>query len=391
MSLRLISRSLDLRRLWDEGFDLEIRSGHLLVKNVPYVNARREVARGVLVTPLTLAGDVTTRPADHVVMFVGDFPCRADGSPIEPIRHSSETITVAPGLVAQHRFSNKPANGYADYYEKMSTYAAILSSQAEAIDSAVTARINRFVDPSEEESVFHYLDTASSKAGIAALNDKLAANRVAVVGLGGTGAYVLDFLAKTPIKQIHLFDGEPFLQHNAFRAPGAASVDELRAIPTKVDYLASMYAKMRKEILPHPEFVDCDNVGELRGMSFVFLCLDRGKAKRVIVEQLLEWHVPFVDVGMGVDLRESTLAGVLRATVVTAEKEDHALQRIPFSDANPDADYSRNIQIAELNALCAALAVIRWKKLVGYYDDLEHEHYMTYSIDTNVLTNEDKP
>src|SRR5205814_2083057 len=116
---------------------------------------------------------------------------------------------------------------------KMTTYATILSSQAEAIDPAVTARANRFVEPPEDESVFHYLDTASSKAGVATLNEKLAVDRIAIVGLGGTGSYVLDFLAKTPVKQIDLYDGEPFLQHNAFRAPGAASVDDLRAIPTK--------------------------------------------------------------------------------------------------------------------------------------------------------------
>src|SRR5436190_834263 len=98
MSAKRISRSPDLKRLWDDGYDVEIKAGHLLVKNVPYVNARREVARGVLVTPLTLAGDVTTRPADHVVMFTGEFPCRADGSPIESIRNSSERIPIAPGL-----------------------------------------------------------------------------------------------------------------------------------------------------------------------------------------------------------------------------------------------------------------------------------------------------
>jgi hypothetical protein len=31
----------------------------------------------------------------------------------------------------------------------------------------------------------------------------------------------LDFVAKTPVEEIHLFDSDVFLQHNAFRAPGA--------------------------------------------------------------------------------------------------------------------------------------------------------------------------
>ena len=44
----LISLSPDLQRLCDEGLDLEIRSGYLLVKNVPFVNIRKEVSFGTL-------------------------------------------------------------------------------------------------------------------------------------------------------------------------------------------------------------------------------------------------------------------------------------------------------------------------------------------------------
>ena len=60
MSQQLISLSPDLQRLRDDGFDLEIKSGYLLVKNVPYVNSRKEVSFGTLVSELTLAGNVTT-------------------------------------------------------------------------------------------------------------------------------------------------------------------------------------------------------------------------------------------------------------------------------------------------------------------------------------------
>ena len=38
-----------------------------------------------------------------------------------------------------------------------------------------------------------------------------------------------------------------------------------------------------------------------------------------------------------------------------------------FEDTPGDDDYNRNIQIADLNALNAAFAVIKWKKLFGFY------------------------
>ena len=43
-----------------------------------------------------------------------------------------------------------------------------------------------------------------------------------------------------------------------------------------------------------------------------------------------------------------------------------------------------------LNALNAALAVVRWKKLFGFYVDLEREHHCTYTVDGNAMTNEEK-
>ena len=43
-----------------------------------------------------------------------------------------------------------------------------------------------------------------------------------------------------------------------------------------------------------------------------------------------------------------------------------------------------------MNALNAALAVIKWKKLSGFYLDMEKEYNATYGIITNVITNDDR-
>jgi len=79
MSQKPISRSRDLKRLRDEGYDLEIRSGYLLVKDVPHVNSGKEVKCGTIVSKLMLAGDITVRPDNHVAYFMGEHPCREDG------------------------------------------------------------------------------------------------------------------------------------------------------------------------------------------------------------------------------------------------------------------------------------------------------------------------
>lgn len=75
----------------------------------------------------------------------------------------------------------------------------------------------------------------------------------------------------------------------------------------------------------------------------------------------------------------------------TATKNDHISSRIPFTEPAANNEYTTNIQIADLNALNAALAVIKWKKHFGFYSDLEHEHFSAYTIDGNHLLNEDNP
>ena len=250
----------------------------------------------------------------------------------------------------------------------------------------------RVIVPDDPGTLFKYLDTASSRAGITALSSKLELGRVAIVGLGGTGSYILDLVAKTPVREIHVFDGDDFLQHNAFRSPGAPSLEELKAIPRKVRHHAGRYGVMRHGIVEHDVDLGEGNMDALEGMDFAFICVDRGEAKRPVIEKLEELDIPFIDVGMGLELVDDRLLGVVRVTVSTPDKRDHVRgkKRIGLAGGGADGVYSRNIQIAELNALNAALAVIKWKKkLLGFYRDLENEHFSAYTLDGNLIVNED--
>ena len=389
MSHTLISRSADLKRLEDDGFEVEVRSGYLLLKHIPYATENQTVKRGTLVSELTLTGDTTAKPSTHVVMFVGEMPCDREGKPLVQIHNSSRRRELARGLVVNHRFSSKPPEGYRDYYEKMTTYEAIVSGPAQSFDPSATARTFAVVEAREEDSVFRYIDTASSRAGIGAVTEKLEVGAVAIVGLGGTGSYILDLIAKTPVREIHLFDGDKLGQHNAFRSPGAPSIETLKATPQKAAHYRAAYSEMRRNIVAHG-YVDELMVDSLQAMDFVFIAVDKGRARRLVVEKLEEFGVPFIDVGMGVEEVEGSLLGQLRVTASTDRSRDQVRLTLPISDRDAEDDYSRNIQIADLNALNAALAVIKWKKILGFYTDLEKEHTSLYQIDGNHLVNEDK-
>jgi hypothetical protein len=390
MSRLPISRSRDLQRLVDEGYEIEIREGYLLLHEVPYLDAEGTVRRGTLASPLELSGDETVSPvADHTVHFTGDHPHDESGRAIDIVASGGKHLLE--GVVSKHLFSRKPPAGYPDYHQKMTTYVGILSGPAQSVDSSATA-ITHGVVATDEGSVFEFQETASSRAGVSVATGRLRGLRVAIVGLGGSGAYILDLVAKTPVAEIHLYDGDVLLQHNAFRSPGAASIADLRAKPYKVDYYRDRYSSMRRHVVGHAVYVDETNVDELAEMDFVFVAVDRGCARRLIVERLQAAGVPLVDVGMGVWMADDALGGQVRTTASTAEKADHVWERVSFADEDDDANrYRDNIQIADLNMLNAALAVIKWKKLCGFYVDIEREHHSVYDIDGNFVHNEDGP
>ncbi len=391
MSPQLVSRSPDLQRLRDEGYDIEIRSNSLLVKHVPYVTSAGQVAYGIIISELSTSGTTTVRPSTHVVSFAGGIPFDNRGSELTSIINSKGRTPVAEGLIADCIFSSKPPEGYPDYHAKITAYVNMVTGWAQAIDPTVTAKTFPVVPASEDESVFRYLDTASSRAGISLITSKLTLAKVAIVGLGGTGSYILDLIAKTPIEEIHLFDGDTLYTHNAFRAPGAASLEELQAAPPKADYYQGKYSAMRRGIVAHSVNIDETNVAELKEMTFVFLAMDSGPAKKLIVEKLEEYNLPFIDAGLGVYRSGDALAGIVRVTTSTPSHRRHLWdgQRLSFAVAEDD-EYESNIQIADLNALNAVLAVLKWKKLFGFYADLEHELYTAYTIDGSHLLNEDK-
>ena len=176
------------------------------------------------------------------------------------------------------------------------------------------------------------------------VSGRLRLGSLSIVGLGGTRSYILDLVAKTPVWEIRLIDGDRFDQHNAF-APGSPDVGDLRGRPSKVGYFAGIYSKMHRNIVPHPEYLDESNMHLLYGSDFVFIAIDNGSVKLALVTALEEWGIPFIDVGMGVHEIDGALSGPVRVTSSSPVPGSHIRERhrISFADRQDD-DYSRTFK-----------------------------------------------
>jgi len=391
MSQKLIDRSPDLKRLQDDGYEVEIiGGGHLVVHHIPYLNKHSELKYGKIIVSLTMNNDIAIYQkhcSKHVIHFMGEFPCNKDGSEISAIKIGEPNTQLTKEIVMNWLFSNKPQGDYNNHYEQITRYIDIISSPAISFDNTVKVQTYKVIE-SEESDVFLYVDTNSSRANISHINDNLKNQSIAIIGLGGTGSYILDFIAKTPVSEIHLFDGDTFCQHNAFRSPGAPAKNIFESSLKKVDYFANIYSNMHKGIRPHAENITVENVHLLYQMSYVFICIDNDGARKFIIQALLKMNIPLIDVGIGVISVDNSLIGTVRTTTVTTEKQDHVQTRVPMSSIG-DNEYSSNIQIADINALNAVFAIIKWKKLSGFYQDVVKEFHSTYSINDSNLINDE--
>ena len=79
----------------------------------------------------------------------------------------------------------------------MTTYIGRIAGEAAKLDASADARTFPVIADEADDGPFNYLDTATSRAGIGIVNAKVAGQRIGIAGLGGTGSYVLDFVAKS--------------------------------------------------------------------------------------------------------------------------------------------------------------------------------------------------
>lgn len=378
----------DLERLAADGFVVEVRQQHLLLHEVPYVTSTREVKRASLVCTYVESAGTILPPDNHQVWWTGDYPCLPNGQPISQLENERGTRELFPGCTINFRFSNKPdgLSAFPDHYSKLIHYVTVIQSQARALED-VDARLNKNPVVEERHSPFAYDDTASARATIQTMSARLKLDRVALIGLGGTGSYILDQLSKTPVAEIHLFDGDVFLQHNAFRAPGAATLEELAAKLPKVEYFARRYSHMHQGIIAHPQHLDASNLDTLGRPDFAFICVDSGPARTLLINHLLSLGVPFIDVGMNLQVvaQTSKLLGACRVTLCTPSRRDHITQFVPVEADGDDALYRQNVQVADMNALNAQLAVMKWKQFLGFYQDDFNAYNLTFTVNTPSL------
>jgi ThiF family len=366
---QLVSHNADLRQLVEKGFAVAIDGGYLVVRDIPYLDDRKRLLWGAFVAKLEFVDQLTVKQDDHQIWFAGSIPCGLDGTPVPNLGGGPTPLALGEAsqdVVVQRRFSNKPkaTGAFADFFDKIDSYLTVISGPAMELHGA-----NPYTFHTVEkmpDSIFKFHDTLTSRAEITDLAAKFTDDVVAVIGLGGTGGYVLDFLVKTPVREIRGYDFDFFHVHNVFRSPGRLEEGDLGK--PKADVYGGRYDNFRHRLKLERKRIDSSSGADLEGVTFAFVCVDKGSARSELFDVLISKGIPFIDVGMGLDRKRGPVNGMVRATYYSVEHAQSVRdKRLAEMSDVPDDIYRTNIQISEINALNACLAVIRFKQLRGFY------------------------
>ncbi|MCY3736833.1 MAG: ThiF family adenylyltransferase [Gemmatimonadaceae bacterium] len=240
---------------------------------------------------------------------------------------------------------------------------------------------------------FHIPNTFETRAAIAPVQDRIRGQRIAIIGLGGTGAYLLDVISKTPVSEIHLLDSDCVDWHTLKRAPGAPTAEEIEQVRSgtllKVHYYHSKYGAFRAGIHPHPVRVDSPSMfSEFvsdHAIDYTFVCIDQltdGDSARqdAVYRAVTEAGVPFIDSGVSITLEGCTVRGAVTTSAYDAGS-DAWKDAIPNARLVGGAPGYRNVQLPEVNAAAAAFAVMEWRRRTGQYVSETPSFYQKYRLE----------
>lgn len=391
MSALTLSPESTLPSLREAGYNVDVVNGLLIARDIPYVLQTRATEFGVLVFPVEIADGALFASGDHTAYFFGEQPYDEHGGLLDVVAGGASFHIPGVGVAKLYLSRKKLSDAgtpipYATAAEKLETYLSVISTAAVRLDPTVTARSYRVPAETADLSPFVYPDSASARVGVGHLNQVFEGQAIGIVGLGGTGSYIFDQVVKTSVPSIHLFDGGRFRSHTAFRAPGAFATSEVEGTVYKVDHYKQKYSVFRTGIEAHAHHMGRDHAELLRSMSFVFLAVDSVPARRELTGLLKELGIPYVDVGMGAEVVSQSTTCLVASVRTTFWAPGDGEELVASEDMEVLADdYSSNIQIAELNALNACFAVIRWKRHLGYYQDRVKERESIFNTNNHSL------
>ena len=213
--------------------------------------------------------------------------------------------------------------------------------------------------------------------------DLVRTERVAVVGLGGVGAWIADLVVKADVAEVHGWDADEIEAKNVIRMPGAVDSDWIGK--PKAEWFEETYQQIHRQVHGHPKHVDERTAADMcSNATFGFVAVDNDEGREIACAAMAAAGIPFIDVGISLSRRDGQVSASIRAT--TAWPHDDAWRKaIPKVDKAGQETYGK-LELPDVAAIAAGLAVQSWRKVRGQTAQESASECMVYRTDTDTIT-----
>lgn len=356
------------------GWHIDVGGDHIAVAGVPYrqhdgASGLCQVTVWVLEDGRTMTAPPNGSGATHAARLggvTGGKAYRAEGEPVGNVIWTDNTHECVISIKLD-------SGNYADAWHALLNYCSIVAAAAQAGGDQ---------EPRQTGRIFKFEVLGENTPDIRAWEDKAGGQKIGIVGLGGVGLWLLDLMSKTNVGEIRVWDGDHIQGRNLVRAPGWAGEDAVGQ--NKAEYFGELYSRFRNGISIYPEYLDPSSASDsLDGLDFVFIAIDNTETRSALCERLEQAGVPFIDVGMGIERQQGEVRGSLQ---VFFSGGDAGRWRIGIPTVVGVGEQEYHIlQLADLAALNASLAVGVWRRHTGQYAEDSKEWLIRYSVESNTL------
>ena len=211
----------------------------------------------------------------------------------------------------------------------------------------------------------------------------VAQERVAIIGLGGVGAWIADFVIKADPREIRAWDYDCIEPKNILRMPGGLD-PRVWIGRAKADWLQETYSLIHTNVHGHNVKILLGNVHEvIEGTTFAFVAVDDADDRMLVCDALANARIPFVVAGLSLKRKEKRVKVAMR--IVTAHGGMSSWRAaIPQVGQAGQDDYG-SLDLPDVYAMAAGWAVQAWRKVRGQFWQEKREECLDYGVSDQSL------
>ena len=211
----------------------------------------------------------------------------------------------------------------------------------------------------------------------------VAQERVGIIGLGGVGAWIADFVVKADPQEVHGWDDDCIEPKNILRMPGGLDPDVWIG-RKKAEWFQEIYSVIHSNVQGHTVKVLPENVKDVIGrITFCFVAVDNANDRMMVCDWLASANIPFVVAGLSLARKGKRVPVSMR--IVTAHVGVPSWREaIPQVGQAGQDDYG-SLDLPDVYSMAAGWSIQTWRKMRGQFWQEQREECLDYSASEQSL------